>query len=257
MAFDKIFDADMHMSPYKNDALSIDAPELAKRMENAGIGKCLVWLMPQLVSDVSESNKYIYDMAKRYPQFAAPFGWCNIREGEEKAIADAKTCLLEYGFKGVKLNGAQNEYFIDSEPALHACEVIAKNKGIIGFHIGTDEPEYTDPVRAARVAQMFPETPILMIHMGGVLEPYASAEVIDAAKANPNMMLIGSAIHVSKVKEAIDALGAHRVMFGSDVPFADASAHLAAYEEMLKDYPQEMQDKVMFQNALDLFGLTW
>jgi len=214
-------------------------------------------LMPQLVSDVSESNRYIYDMAKEYPQFAAPFGWSNIREGEEKALADAKTCLLEYGFKGVKLNGAQNEYYIDSAPSLRVCELIAKNNGMIGFHIGTDEPDYTHPDRAAKVAQLFPETPILMIHMGGVLEPYASAEVIAAAKVNPNMMLIGSSIHVSKVKEAIDALGAHRVMFGSDIPFADGKSHIAAYEEMLKDYPKEAQDKVMFQNALDLFGLTW
>ena len=57
-------------------------------------------------------------------------------------------------------------------------------------------------------------------------------------------------------KEAIDALGAHPVMFGSDVPFADAKAHIAAYEETLKDYPQEMQDKGMFQNALNLLGLA-
>lgn len=168
---------------------------------------------------MSESNRYVYEQSRLYPRFV-PFGWANVMEGEEKAIADAKKCLEEFGFVGVKFNGAQNGYPIDSLSALRVCEQIAKRNGIIAFHIGFDEPNLTSPFRAAVVAREFPETPIVMVHMGGASKTRenASRAVIDVAKLCPNMMLVGSAIEAECVKTAIDELGPERVMFGNDAP---------------------------------------
>lgn len=249
-----IFDADTHMSPYRNFPEAISAPELDEKLAAAGVDKAVCWLLPQGVDDVSESNRYIYDNSKTMPRFV-PFGWANIMEGEDKALRDAVTCLDEYGFRGVKLNGAQNYYPIDSLPALHVCEEIAKRKGIIAFHIGFDEPLMTSPFRAATVAQAFPETPVIMIHMGGAstTRENASRRVIDVAKLCPNMYLIGSAIEPECVKVAIDELGPQRVMFGSDVPFRDPAACIRGYEEMLAGAAPETRNQVLWQTAHDLF----
>ena len=248
------FDADTHMSPYKNFDLSIDAGQWEEIMAEAGVDKALAWLLPQNVSDVAESNAYLYAQAAANPRIV-PFGWANVGEGVEKAKEDARKCMQEYGFKGVKLNGAQNEYYIDSPEALEVLRVIAENGGIIAFHIGADYPQYTDPVRAAVCAEMFPETPVLMIHMGGAAEPDVSERVIAVAKDHPNMYLVGSAIHVDKVKSAIDILGADRVLFGSDTPFFSLKDHKKAYLEMLSGYSEADQRKVMGGNARVLFGL--
>ncbi|WP_283229980.1 amidohydrolase family protein [Fusibacillus kribbianus] len=249
-----VLDADTHMSPYKNFDGSIGAEQWEKIMEAAGIDKALVWLLPQGVEDVSESNAYIYE-ASRVNSRMVPFGWANIGEGVEKAKEDARKCLEEYGFCGVKLNGAQNEYYIDSPEAMEVIDVIARLGGMLAFHIGADYPEFTDPRRAAAAASRYPEMPILMVHMGGAGEPDVSDRVIETAKDYSNMYLIGSAIGVDKVKRAIDLLGADRVLFGSDTPFYNVEKVKAAYLEMLSAYGEETTEKVMGLNAKRLFGL--
>ena len=79
-----IFDADTHMSPYRNFEKSINAGEWEARMEKAGIDRALAWLLPQGVTDVSASNAYIYEEAKKNKRIL-PFGWANVREGIDKA----------------------------------------------------------------------------------------------------------------------------------------------------------------------------
>ena len=249
-----IFDCDSHMSPYRNHDRAIDAAGLNELYEKAGVDRALTWLMPQGVSDVSESNKYVYESSKIYPRFM-PFGWANAKEGVEKAKADVKSCLLDYGFPGVKLNGAQNDYHIDSKEAMLVCEAIAGNGGMIAFHIGMDSPDNTSPHRAANVAKAFPETIVLMVHMGGAGTPDRGEEVVEIAKQNPNMMLIGSSINISKVKLAIDELGADRVLFASDSPFHSLNDALLDYSAMLGEYDEAVKNAVMYQNALRIFGL--
>ena len=249
-----IFDADTHMSPYENFEGSIHAEQWEARMCAAGADRALAWLLPQGVRDVSESNAYLYENARKNPRIL-PFGWANIKEGLEKAKQDVKTCLLEYGFKGVKLNGAQNEYYIDSPEALEVIRIIAEHGGMTAFHIGADYPEFTDPRRAAKAAGMFPEMPILMVHMGGAGDPDVSEAVIETARESPNMYLVGSAIGVDKVKRAIDILGPDRVLFGSDTPFYDAGKVKREYLRMLADYDEETTAKVMGLNAKRLFGI--
>ena len=248
------FDADTHMSPYSNFEESIHAEQWEQKMAAAGVSKALAWLLPQGVDDVSESNAYLFEQAAKNPRIL-PFGWANVGEGVEKAKADAKKCLVEYGFKGVKLNGAQNEYYIDSPEALAVIQVIVENGGIVAFHIGADYPQYTDPARAAVCAERYPDTPILMVHMGGSGQPDVSEHVIDVAKNHPNMYLIGSAIGVDRVKNAIDLLGPDRVLFGSDTPFYSLEENKKAYLEMLSQYDESVLRKVMGENARKLFNL--
>lgn len=249
-----IFDADTHMSPYHNFDGSIGITEWEEQMNAAGIDKALAWLLPQGVTDVSDSNRYIYEQALKNPRIL-PFGWTNVREGLDKALRDVEKCLCEYGFIGVKLNGAQNGYYIDGSEAMAVCEKIAALGGIVAFHIGVDEPEYTDPKRAEVVAKAFPEMKVLMIHMGGAGIPDRSEEVIAIAKNNPNMYLIGSAIGIDKVADAIRELGPERVLFGSDIPFADPAEVLSQYHEMLKEFDERTSQLVLGMNAKRLFGL--
>lgn len=249
-----IFDMDSHMSPYRNFEKSIHADEWEQLMAANEIDRAIAWLLPQGVNDVSESNRYIYENSLKNPRII-PFGWANIREGLDKAKKDARKCLQEYKFKGVKLNGAQNEYSIDSPEALEVISVIAELKGMVAFHIGADSPDYTNPLRAEVVARRFPETVIFMTHMGGAGIPDMSEEVIEVARRNPNMYLIGSAIGIDKVKKAIDTLGSKRVLFGSDAPFYSVAESKKNYLEMLSGYDEQTIENVLGLNAKRLFQI--
>src|SRR5450830_449744 len=107
-----IIDSDTHISPA--DGLDLaPAEELIKFMEKSKVDKSLIWLKPPYLRQIDESNAFIYRAAKTYPDKLLGFGWTDPNLGIDKARDMVKKCVYEYGFFGVKLNGAQNSYFID------------------------------------------------------------------------------------------------------------------------------------------------
>ena len=153
-----IIDADVHISPLKG---GIQPEELIRRMENAGVDKALTWLQPAYFPDVETGNALVYQAAQTYPDRILGFGWADPHFGLEAARNQIRRCVDKYGFYGVKLNGAQNRFYIDSQDlAMPLIEEIAKTGKILAFHIGTDAYEATHPFRLAKIARRFPETRI-------------------------------------------------------------------------------------------------
>jgi predicted TIM-barrel fold metal-dependent hydrolase len=175
----------------------------------------------------------------------------------QKAREMARKCLLQYGFYGVKLNGAQNDFFIDDPKlALPVIEEVAKAGKLLAFHCGADACERTHPFRLAKIASQFPETQILCVHMGGVGFPDLSQAAIEMAQQYPNLHLIGSMVHHTSVLDAIRTLGASRVCFGSDTPFALMHVCVAEYNALLDgEVTPEEKNQVMGSNLLRLLGL--
>ena len=249
----KIIDADTHISPYSHLPGSIRVEELIERMDFAGVDRSLVWIQPPYQKELYESNEYVYQGTKKYPQRLIGYGWADPRLGIEKAIDMAKKCINEYGFYGVKLNGAQNEYYIDDPNlAMPVIETIAKLGTSIAFHIGADAYEFTHPFRLGKIAERFPELPILMVHMGGAAFADLSNACIEIAEKYPNITLIGSAIRDISILKGIQKLGCERICFGSDTPFALMNASVAMYGAIMKyaKLSQEDQEKIMCSNIM-------
>lgn len=253
-----IIDADTHISPTLEGGNSIDVDELLRRMDRAGVDKAVTWLQPPYMRAIDAANRYVADAMRAHPERILGFGWVDPHLGLEAMRDEIKRCVEEYGFFGVKLNGAQNSFYIDSpDLALPLIEEIARFNTILAFHIGTDAYEATHPFRLGKIARQFPETPILMVHMGGVGFHDLSNAAIEVAQENPNITLIGSAVRPLPILKAIKQLGAERVCFGSDTPFELMHVELAKYRALLEDEitPAEMA-LVMGGNINRLFGLA-
>ena len=249
-----IIDADTHISP-TDDANAIRVEELIAQMDKSNVEKAVCWLQPPYMRTLDASLEYVYASVKRFPDRLLGFGWVDPHFGIERGKTTIKKCLTEYGFYGVKLNGAQNSFPIDDEKmSLPLIEEIAKMGSILAFHIGADEYNYTHPYRAANIAKRFPEMTILMVHMGGVSSPDLSSVCIDMAEEYRNMHLVGSCIRYTSVVKAIKKLGASRVSFGSDTPFSIMHSDVSAYQAFLTDYfSDEDQKLVMGENIRRLF----
>ena len=164
-----IIDADVHISPTPEGGNSITADELLRFMDRAGVDKALTWLQPPYMREIRAANRYVYESVRRYPDRLLGFGWADPHLGLENARDEIRRCVEEYGFYGVKLNGAQNSFYIDDpQLSLPLIEEIATTGRLLAFHIGTDAYEATHPFRLAKIARQFPQTRILMVHMGGV-----------------------------------------------------------------------------------------
>lgn len=139
----------------------------------------------------------------------------------------------------------------------HLIEEIAKTGKLLAFHVGADAFERTHPFRVAKIACMFPELQILVVHMGGAGVPDLSDAVIEFARECPNMHLIGNCIFATRVWKAIQTLGASRVSSGSDTPFFFTHVEVAKYDAMLDgEVSPEDKHAIMAGNMIRLLGLT-
>jgi hypothetical protein len=253
-----IIDADCHISPTPEGGVSIDIEELLRRMDRAGVEKALTWLQPPYRRELDEANAYVHQAAKRHPDRILGFGWADPNLGVERAVAAARRCIEEYGFYGVKLNGAQNFFYID-DPALSipVIEEIARLESRLAFHVGADAFERTHPFRVAKIAERYPDLPILAVHMGGVGHADLTDAMIEFAEQCPSITLIGSGVREVAVLKAVRRLGASRVCFGSDTPFSLMHVEVAKYHAVLEgEVTAEERGLIMGGNISRLFGLS-
>jgi predicted TIM-barrel fold metal-dependent hydrolase len=251
-----IIDADVHLSPTPEQGLDATIETTLKKMERAGVDRALTWLIPPYLRQIDAGNAYVYNAVRSHPDRFLGFGWADPNLGVEKAKDAVMKCVYDYGFHGVKLNGAQNSFFIDDPKlSLPVVEEIAKTGKLLAFHVGTDAFEFTHPFRVGKIARLYPELRILAVHMGGVGHADVTNAMIETAEQCPNITLIGSAVRMPAVWKAISTLGASRVCYGSDTPFDIMHAALGAYRALLADLPEQDRDLVLGGNIARLFGL--
>jgi predicted TIM-barrel fold metal-dependent hydrolase len=254
-----IVDADTHIAPSGGE---FGLERHIEEMERAGIEKTVTWLQPGYEgTEIEKYNAYVYEAVRRYPDRILGFGWADPTVGVEHAKTMVKICTGEYGFYGVKLNGAQNDFYIDDPSlSLPVIEEIARSGKLLAFHIGPDAYEKTHPLRAARVAELFPDLPILMVHMG-MYDRTMNGVVIEVAGRCSNMLLVGSQTTETAILKAVGILGARRVCFGSDDPFRNMHVALATYKAMLGravlngEITEAQEDLIMGGNIVKLFSL--
>ncbi|RMF93198.1 MAG: amidohydrolase [Nitrospinota bacterium] len=252
-----IIDADCHISSTRFDALAITADELIVQMEQARVDKALVWLKPPYTRDIAPENRAVYEATQKYPDRLFGFGWANPRLGKSVTRDTIKQCFEEYGFYGLKFNGAQDDYVIDDpEISLPFIEEAARYGKPLAFHIGADAYENTHPYRLGRIAAAFPEIQFLMVHMGGAAFPPLDRSAVEVATQHANITLVGSAIPATAILRALHHLGPERLCFGSDTPFFLMQVELAKYRVLLQDFTQADQAKVLGGNIARLLGLV-
>lgn len=244
-----IIDADTHITNY-DEGNSISASQLIEQMDLAGIDKSLTWIQPPYIrSNLPSTLRYLYSASKEFSKRIIPFGWADPHLGIEESKELIRRSIEEYGFMGIKLNGAQNEFPIDSDYwSIPLVEEIARHQAIVAFHCGADVRDYTHPYRMRTVVKKFPDTHFFMIHMGGASFMDFSEAAIDVAAECPNITLIGSAIRSIPLIKAITVLGPERIAFGSDAPFEIPYIEVAKYKAILKqEFPASYYDLVMGQ----------
>lgn len=250
----RIIDADCHISSTKHDGIAITVDDLLARMERARVDQALIWLKPPYNKDIEPENRTVYQAVQGHPGKFYGFGWTNPRLGREPALKAIRQSFEEYGFYGIKFNGAQDDYVIDDKEVLPLIEAAAGYGKVLAFHIGADFYENTHPYRLGNIAARFPETRFLMIHMGGAGTPSLERSAIETAARHPNITLIGSAIHENAITRAIRELGPDRLCFGSDTPFRMMHVQLAMYRALLEDFDQSTCEKVLGGNLAALLS---
>lgn len=232
----------------------ISAEELVGEMDQAGVDMALCWQNPAATAYVDDevenfrrlrsANAYVRDAARRHPGRIIPGGWTDPRAlGLARALELVDLLVLEFGFLFVKLNPAQNRYPIDSGPVMAVVERIVGHGAIPAFHFGADTG-YTPAIGLERVAERFPEHPVLAVHMGGGGAGYLEAEALyhearELGLRRPNLRYALSArrdTHMESDLITYQAAGApfsRNLFCASDAPYGRMTWNFGGFRAML------------------------
>ncbi len=158
------------------------------------------------------ANAAVAEAVNAHPDRFIGFGRVNPKFGSA-AVAELERCFGEYSFRGLKLdNEADGFYPTDLRLLGPLAELVRANKGAIIVHTGFHPCE---PLIFLPLAQAFPDVPLILGHMGGRI----LIDAVITAQHASNVYLETSGQMPGYIARAVKAVGADRVIFGTDIPF--------------------------------------
>ena len=239
----KVIDAHAHIGDFGSWAdVRISDDELVSDMDRFHIEKTVVFTLP---------NNLVRRAVQKYPDRLIGYVWVNPNEGK-KAVEEVKRALGDWGFQGIKLHPLLHAFIPSDEAVLPIMEEAGQSGVPVLFHSG--HPPFSLPWQIGEVAELFPDVPIIMGHMGHGHGCYIHGS-ITTAKKYPNIYLETSGMPMhTKIKEAYEQVGSDRVMYGSDAPFHHHSVEMQRVR--VSGLDDAALRKVFYENAARLLGVA-
>jgi uncharacterized protein len=163
-----------------------------------------------------------------------PFAWLNpYLPGEDDKL---RRLVHTRGVRGVKLHPLLHSFPADCrllDPIIRAAVELS-----VPVLVHSGHPMHATPWQVASLAARWSEATVVMEHMGLQLGWVDAA--IELGAAHPNLVLgITAMPFFRKIPEAVEAVGAARVIWGSDAPALDAASELLRVRRCGLDDPDE------------------
>jgi predicted TIM-barrel fold metal-dependent hydrolase len=235
----KIVDVHSHIGDYPAFNVSMTAESLIREMKTFGIRRAVVF---------SYDNQAVAEAVKRYDELLG-MAWVNPRT--ESTINFLRQNLKNPKFVGVKLHPLLDGYLPD-DPIIHPIVETARSVGwVILIHCG--HPPFTLPWSIEELVERFPDQRFILGHMGHGNIVYING-TLAVARRRRNLYLEPSGMPMhTKIKEAVEAIGKERVLWGSDVPFHDLSVELMKLQAA--ELSEDEMRSVLGENAERLFSV--
>ncbi len=244
-----IIDMHMHIDDIPALGWRMSAVECIERMDEAGVDAAAVMTIADLPGINSKALELIADACGQFP--GRLYGFIRLHPWyREQSLELLEHAVNESGFRGLKLHPVSTL----AHPSGADTIALIRRAGELGvptlFHCG-DEP-MTTPLSIAPAAAACPDSLIILGHMGGY---FHVDEAIDVAERYPNIVLETSAMpYPAKILEAVERIGAQRVIFGSDGPVS--SPVLEREKVVIAGLTAEDTALVLGDNAAKLLRLA-
>lgn len=175
-------------------------------------------------TQVREINSFTIDCLRRYPSLFTGFCFLNPQHNHRFIREETERCIVQNGFKGIKLEVAVNCRDRRLVPVMQRA--LELNVPVLCHAwyktVGQTRHEST-PADVAYLAKQFPQVRVIMAHLGA-----AGRRGILDIRPCPNVYVDTSGSHPTTglLEYAASILGAHRILYGSDVPGRDFAAQI-------------------------------
>ena len=240
-----IIDSHAHLDEVESVGWT-DTPEnLLPLMDDAGIDKTVVTTYadtPGPEDALERLRGWVSDHPDRF------IGFPRMDPRWDEAVEIFERAISEFGMAGLKLHPVSNLSNPWSEFTVELLEKAAELDVPVLFHSG--DRILSLPQQIGEAASRTDAT-ILMGHVGGY---FNSREALIAAREHENILLESSAFpHVRVLQEAVDELGADRVIYGSDMPPANPKVELEKIRTL--DLTDDQRESILWRNASEILDL--
>ena len=249
---------------YSNKAAKLTtADELIASMDKAGVDISVIlnigWPTHELCV---ETNDYILESIARYPERLT--GFCSVQPQSLEAALDEIERCAKGGIKGVGEIRPDLQLFDlrDEEVMEPFVDMLKKHNLIMLTH--TSEPVgHIYPGKGAVTPEMLypfiashPDLTIICSHWGGGLPFYALMPEVKKDMEKVYFDTAASPLLYSPqvYEQAIQLVGADKILFGSDYPLLEQSRILGEIESL--DLPEEIKKQILAGNAQGLLDIN-
>ena len=225
------------------------AEQMINAMDRFDVEKIWIFTETGLVRDCIENNTKLHDFVKYAPKRFIPFLTVNANY-HEQVPDEIRRCVEDLGFRGIKLHPWLQGFSLTSAIVFRMIEESIKYKIPVIVHDGT--PPYCDTLQVANLAEIYPESKIILGH-SGLHDTFRSA--IIAANRFKNIYLCVSATEIGDNREIIRKVDNDRILFGSDFGVGDSSLIQDRIDALKYACETEEQErKFFYENARRLIG---
>lgn len=221
-------------------------------------------------------NRYHYEIMQKYPEKFCPA--CTVDPYATDHMQTLKRFLEEQKFRLVKfeissgggLMGCHDPFELSGDRMMEIYKLVEQNHGIVAMDVGDISMPSHQPVDLAKIADACPELKIVVCHLLAPtrekrkewklsLELLTKANVWFDLAAMPKIMTPDEYPYketVSFLEEAKSIIGAKKMMWGTDAPFAatqDTYEHLSDYLTKSNAFTKEELDDIYYNNAQTVY----
>lgn len=236
-----VIDSHTHLGKFPVFNVELDVKGMLRIMDECNIKKCIVFSLP---------NQLTQNAVNLYPEKLVGLVWVNPYYGED-AVKLIDKAVNRWGFRGIKMHPLLNAYLPDQDIVYPIMDQARKYKVPVLFHCG--HPPWSLPWHFGNLADVYPDVPIILGHMGHGHIVYING-AIEVAQKHENIILETSAMPMhSKIKEAVLKIGENRVIYGSDMPFGHPAFEIKKVE--VAGLTKKQLDMILEQNAQRIFKI--
>lgn len=243
-----IVDAHCHLGISKFTGAMSHAETILKVMDASGIDQAVV--IPALSTGKPLPAAIVAEEVSKAPDRLVGFAVVDPKEKDARDRLDE--AVQKYGLKGLKIHPTFQALPADDEIWVYPLMEKAQELNIpVMVHSG--EAPYATPWQVGLLAMDFPKVTVIMAHMGCNSLCYTDP-AIKMAKRAPNLYLeTTGVVYDAPIKAACEAIGADRVIYGSDTPINNPIHEIMKVK--VTKISEEAKRKILGENIARILGL--
>jgi uncharacterized protein len=247
-----VIDAHGHVGTHVDfPSYKADPASMVAVMDHLNIERLAVTSTLACYNDCPRGNEEVDALLKAFPDRF--YGYITVNPNPPgEALVELRRWAHFHTPPLIKLHPGLHRYPVNGRNYAPIWDYANQTQAIVLVHTWDSDPN-CGPLMFPTIAKAHPRARILLGHSGVTWRGYHQAMDAAAEAQNLYLELCGSQNHRLVLERAVERLGAERILFGSDLPYLEASMTLARV--LTSRISGEAKEQILRTNFLRLIEI--